>query len=66
MVFRVTVKEQTVGTRDFRALREALKERGIDYRVDTFAFVGVKFEADKKLLKELGLWDQEYEPSLYI
>lgn len=66
MVFRVTVKKETLGTRDYNALKEVLKERGIEYKNDYIAFESIKFEADKKLLKELKLWDQGYNPALYI
>lgn len=66
MIFKVTVRKDNVGMRDYEALKKALEERGIDYRTNCFSFEGIKFEANKKLLKELDLWDQSYNPSLYI
>jgi len=70
MIFKVTVRKDNIGMRDYEALKQALEERGIDYRTNCFSFESesIKFEANKKLLKELKLWDQcyGYNPSLYI
>jgi hypothetical protein len=66
MTFKVTVRKDNVGIRDYEALKRALEDRGIDYKTNCFTFECIKFEANKKLLKELKLWDQSYNPSLYI
>jgi len=66
MKFKVFINERTVGKKILDDIEKWLKDDGREYRTEFFMGKNVVFQASKKELKQFGVWDESYNPSIHI
>ena len=69
MEIDVLVREAVVGKKLFRKLKEWLEESGREYRREYsigFSCDSLRFRATLKEIKNLGLWEEDYDVEIFI